>query len=244
MNVNNSECINKYKTLAYNKKHLFISGSISTGKTMLCNLLFEYLDYYTPVAYIKEYIDYNTDGEFKLKLLHDGLISNFEFQNYILDCYETQLNSSIYEDADIVIWDRHPIESLEVFCATNNSICNEQRLKLRLRIEQLSRRYQIPQLTNKNVGVINADTSRISTEVIEEALVNTFIHPLLLGLSNGSIYVFLFCSDTNTQFKRLTKRNRTPEIESYKSKEDLNILNNQYALFYTELVQQKLNQIN
>ncbi|EDR26169.1 hypothetical protein, conserved [Entamoeba dispar SAW760] len=244
MNVNNSECINKCKTYTYKKQHIFISGSISVGKTMLCNLLFEYLDYYTPIAYIKEYIDYNNDGEFTLKHLHDSLISNFEFQNYVLDCYETQLNSSIYEDADIVIWDRHPIESLEVFCANNNSLSNEQRQKLKLRIEQLSRRYQIPQLTNKDVSVINIDTSRISTELIEEALVNTFIHPLLLGLSDGSIYVFLFCSDTNTQFKRLTKRNRTPEIELYKSKEDLNDLNNQYALFYTNLVRKKLNQTN
>ncbi|EMH76714.1 deoxyuridine 5'-triphosphate nucleotidohydrolase domain containing protein [Entamoeba histolytica HM-1:IMSS-B] len=119
--TSNSPQLNKVPTqqpypYPFRKQHIFLGGSIATGKSTLGSAIYNYVSNYTEAVFIREYIDYNHSGEEMLKKLFNNIITNFEFQKYILQCYEDQLNSLDYEEADFVIWDRHPIESLEIFC--------------------------------------------------------------------------------------------------------------------------------
>ncbi|EDR27730.1 hypothetical protein EDI_113690 [Entamoeba dispar SAW760] len=232
----NNKLISKYE---YKKQHIFIGGGIATGKTTMLNLLNEYMDYYTNTLLIKEYIDYDKEGVIKLKQLFNGLITDYEFQTYVLNCYEKHLNSPIYENADFILWDRHPSEALEIFCKDENSLSKEERNKLKQRLEQIYRRYEIPLLTNNDVSIINIDTSRISVEIAQEALINIFIHSAMLGITDGSIFVLLYCGDLEAQFKRVVKRGRQVELETYKKKEDLSKINQCYINFYVKLITEK-----
>ncbi|EKE37533.1 hypothetical protein ENU1_193710 [Entamoeba nuttalli P19] len=245
-NTNYENSINNDQVLQYNfgKQHFFIGGSIGTGKTTLVNLILEYMDFYSHTVVIKEFINYDKGGEIKLHHLHNRLISNYEFQQYVLDCYEKQLNSELYEEADFVLWVRHPIESLEIFCKNNDSLSVKERSQLDLRMKQMCRRYSIPNIRDKSVAVLNVDTSRLSIEIIQEAIINTYIHPAMLGIMERDLYVFLFCGDTDTQFKRIKKRGRTVELEQYKKKEDLFSLNDVYYMFYSNIIEEKLKQSN
>ncbi|GAB1228244.1 hypothetical protein ENUP19_0382G0008 [Entamoeba nuttalli] len=167
-----------------------------------------------------------------LNKLFNNAITNYEFQKYILQCYEDQLNSLDYEEADFVIWDRHPAESLEIFCDVDKMLTNVQKERLKMQIEYLCKRYQIPSISENTVNMIKLDTSYLDFIELEQLVLSEYICSLLLGEFDADYYFLLYCSNMDVQFKRLLKRNRQPETSRYKYKEQLLPLNNTYMNFF------------
>lgn len=92
---------------------IFISGTIGAGKSTVIDKLMDVFD--NKPFLIKEYIDYDQDGEKKLNQFLRNEISAFEFQRYVIDCVFSQfvdfLNNYSHQ-TNIIIWERHPLESL------------------------------------------------------------------------------------------------------------------------------------
>ncbi|EDR26898.1 hypothetical protein, conserved [Entamoeba dispar SAW760] len=234
---NNSSPVNKIPAkqpypYQFRKQHIFLGGSIATGKSTLGSAIYNYISNYTEVIFIREYIDYDPFGEEMLKKLFNNAITNYEFQKYILQCYEDQLNSLDYEEADFVIWDRHPTESLEIFCNDDKMLTNEQKERLKIQIEYLCKRYQIPSITKNTVNMIKLDTSYLDIIELEQLVLSDYICSLLLGEIDTDYYFLLYCSNIDIQFKRLLNRNRQSETSRYKYKEHLLPLNNTYMNFF------------
>lgn len=96
---------------------IFISGTIGAGKSTVIDKL---LDVYDNKPFlIKEYIDYDQDGEKKLNEFIRGEITPFQFQKYVVDCAFNQFITFMNmpdKESNVVVWERHPMESL-IFAA-------------------------------------------------------------------------------------------------------------------------------
>ena len=116
----------KLKIMEY--QFIFISGSIGAGKSTVIDKL---RDVYDNKPYlIKEYIDYDQCGETKLNEFLEQKITPFEFQKYVVDCAFNQFVSIMNDSnkqSNIVIWERHPMESL-IFAAQKLPVSELERL--------------------------------------------------------------------------------------------------------------------
>lgn len=216
----------------YSKRHIFLSGGVAVGKTSTINLLHDYFTNRDEFLFVREYIDYDSDGIGQLERLQRGCITNYQFQMYVLKCYEEQLNCVEFEDAEIIIWERHPFEALNIFCKNDQTLTTKERLKLELRLDALCDKYEIPKLEGNTFDYYDFDTCVFKTEYVSNFIIGDVIYPMLMGEYERNVFIFLYCSELNEQFDRLIGRGRNIEIEVYKQKEDLLMINNEYFGFY------------
>ena len=98
-----------------------LNGAPGVGKTTLLNL-FKLL---IPNSFIiPEYIDELEDADMKLKQYLEGTISAYQFQDYILDYFESvanRLTNSIY---DYIFVERTPIEG--ILCFAHRDLINQR----------------------------------------------------------------------------------------------------------------------
>ncbi|EMS11830.1 hypothetical protein KM1_216130 [Entamoeba histolytica HM-3:IMSS] len=221
------------------KHHLFISGSVATGKTTIFYKLKNKLCSEDNVYFINEYIDYDSEGEIFLRNLFADRISNFEFQHYIIDCYEKQLKSEEYNSADLIIWERHPFDALTVFCSNDNSLNIEEKYNINQRLTTLCAQYEIPLISDENTSLSSLDTSRISLTTAHEVILNSYIYPTLGGFIEYNLYLFFYCSNEFDQIKRINKRGRISEITKYKRVQDIIPLNTLYSNMYLSVRRKK-----
>lgn len=222
------------------KHHLFISGSVATGKTTIINKLKNKLCSDDNVYFINEYIDYDNEGEIFLRNLFEDRISNFEFQHYIIDCYEKQLKSEEYNLADLIIWERHPFDALTVFCSNDSSLTIEEKYNINQRLTTLCTQYKIPLITDENTSLTSLNTSRISLTTAQEVILNSYIYPTLGGSIGYDLYLFFYCSNEFDQIKRINKRGRISEITRYKRVQDIIPLNTLYSNMYLSVWRRRL----
>lgn len=232
INTNTTYLTSEESDCEFTKQHIFISGSIAVGKTTVMKCLNEYLHEREDIKFIKEYIDYNADGEKYLEKLHNGEISNYQFQLYVIQCYDKQLNTIDYEESDVVIWERHPLEALDIFCKEDITLTDKERLEIILRIETLCDKYKIPQLIENNINYISIDTNSFRSEQISYFIISEIIYQMLLGEYENNVLILLFCSNIDEQFNRIIKRGRSIELKKYKISEDLLKINNNYFEFF------------
>ena len=220
------------KDIQYTKQHIILSGGIAVGKTSVIKHLHDYFLDRDEFMFIQEYIDYDTKGIEWLEKLQRGYISNYHFQMYVLDCYEKQLNRVEFEDAEIIIWERHPSEALKIFCKNDQTLTTNERIKLEMRLDTLCDKYQIPKFEGDTFDYYDFDTCVFNSEYVSRFIIGEIIYPILLGEYSSDSFVFLYCGDLDEQFERLIKRGRSIEIGVYKHKEDLLMINNIYFGFY------------
>ena len=216
------------------KQHIFLSGSVGVGKTTAIKTFDEVYGNFVNCIVIKEFIDYDTEGEARLAACADGKMTLFDFQLYILDMLEQQLNSDDYDGARLVVWERHPEEAIEIF-STDLSIV--ERKKLKDRLEMLSDLYNFPMLKNKKdfqkLTFNSLDVSDMFVaDVIYDIIKASFSEEAKSKVPKA-MYVFLFIPNYNVaeQYQRIMKRGRTCEIEKYKNLINLANLNLQYLKF-------------
>lgn len=216
--------------------HIFLSGSVGVGKT---TALKAFLDVYAPLVnciVIQEYIDYDDEGEAKFNQWIDGKLTLLEFQMYILDCFEAQLDSPLYHCAKVCIWERHPQEALEIFAKDLPII---QKMKFMERLKKLSEMYEFPLLDTgkrKEFNKITFNTLDVSDMFIADVLYDTIRATLCKEAATNlplGFYIFLYIPNNcvDSQYDRIVKRGRVHEIERYKNVHALIDVNNQYQEF-------------
>lgn len=90
------------------KKFIFVSGPIGAGKSTTVEELAVLLGNDNPTV-IKEYIDYDKEGDLRLNEYLRGDMECIDFQMYILKCYEEQFKTAT---GNVIIMERHPFEGL------------------------------------------------------------------------------------------------------------------------------------
>ena len=152
--------------------YVFFSGAVGVGKSTLMNSMKLMLNQ-KKILIIKEYIDYHkTIGDILLGKLKEGKISDWDFQNYILDCYEAQFSKITNEE--IILVERHPSEALEVFIKrSQNRMQPYYENKIEERINNLMKKYSIPELGscmseryNTSIFTVKAIIEDFNTKII------------------------------------------------------------------------------
>lgn len=182
-------------------KYLFLCGSIGVGKSFLLEKLQEYY-VLKKVLFIKEYIDWDENGDNKLNEFLEGKVTALDFQYYIVNSYFEQLISRDYE---LIVFERHPIESL-LFASQKLTI--EELFKLYCYIKNMCELYKVPLPENCFYDYIENKDAEASIKEITE-LVKMY----------PSVLIHLTV-DEYEQGKRLMKRGRFSDKE-YLSDENL-----------------------
>lgn len=143
---------------------VFFSGAIGVGKSSIMmgfKIMLNKKSYFT----VKEYIDYQPKiGEALLKMNKEGNLSDYEFQNYILDCYEAQLTK--IRNEEIVLFERHPMEALGVFVkGMRAKMTDEEKNEIENRILFMLEKFQIPDLRECYVDRYNTSIFSIKSVI-------------------------------------------------------------------------------
>ena len=220
--------------MQYTKQHIFLSGSVGVGKTTaLKTFNDEYGDCVSCIV-IKEYIDYDEEGEARLEAFTKGNLPLYDFQVYILDMLEQQLNCDDYESARVVVWERHPEEALEIF---STEMDEKHKEKLLDRIEMMSRVYEFPLLKDrKKFAKLTFNTLDVSDVFIADVIydvIKASISVEAVEKVPKVMYIFLYIPNFNIgeHYKRILKRGRVSEIDKFKNMINLASLNMQYLEF-------------
>lgn len=196
-------------------KFIFVSGSIGVGKsTFISEIIKRFAD--QNVTIIKEYIDYDPDGNQKLNNFLERDISPMEFQKYIIQCYLDQIMNN--KHSDIFIFERHPMESL-IF-AKSSFESNYEFDLLKNYITNLCSRLRIPyQHENQIIDI------RHTSDTDYDAIYKNIIK------GTGIITCYLSV-DLDIQFYRIAKRSRESD-NIYLEEENLHYLNEINRLYHT-----------
>lgn len=215
--------------------HYFISGSIGVGKSAAINALMVNYSEKIKLYYVREYIDYDCFGPKMLDDWISGKMSLLDFQFYIVNCFREQLETEEYTNAKFVIWERHPLEALEVFSKNMNK---EDKEKLREVIRCLLEEFDVPEIST----VIRARAIKISTycltsNSIADIIYNDIINNIA-NIKDTATFVFLYVPKPfiTEQQKRIFKRNRPMEVMAYQDISQLQKINDNYAAFANEFL--------
>lgn len=149
--TNNLPDINNSKV---NRRYLFLSGTIGAGKsTLLSKLKGVFANY--GVSLIKEYIDYDLQGDSKLNDFLKGNISCMDFQVYVLQCYQRQIREAT---GNLLIFERHPMENI-IFASC--SLSPEQLKALWRMTKHMCELEEIPMPWNVPLHVYDTDDNGV-----------------------------------------------------------------------------------
>ena len=220
--------------MSVNKLHIFLSGSVGVGKTTALTTFDSVYGDFVNMVIIREYIDYDVEGEARLTACQKGDLALFDFQMYIIDLLEQQLNTDSYDVAKVVVWERHPEEAIEIF---SSELTVDEKKKLKDRLDMLSELYGFPLLKErKDFSKLTFNSLNVSDMFIADVMYD-IIKASMSEESKGKIpkamYVFLFIPNFNLKehYKRIVSRGRSCEIERYKNLINLANLNLIYLKF-------------
>ena len=188
--------------------YIFFSGGIGVGKTTSMTAM-KVMMARKNYAIIKEYIDYHPNiGDTLLSKNKEGKLSDFEFQKYILDCYESQLSKITNEE--IVFVERHPIEALEIFVKNSkNRMPYTLEKELEERIREMMVKYEIPEINECYLNKYN--TSLFSIKAIIENLNNKIIDHLNFPREGKFGEICYLTAYTRDMMQRVNQRGRVSE---------------------------------
>lgn len=205
------------------KFHVFIDGSVGVGKTtLLLNLVDKFEG--SSIFCIREYIDYKgipeNEAEERLAAVLRGEASNFDFQKFILGITELQLGCEEYKRASIILWERHPLKSLEVFAKT--TVTHDQYELLFRQCKEMLDNYDVPDSITYNI----IDTSKKSKQLVSDIAYQCIITKMVYNTKY--IALKLRCSNILDQLGRIISRGRACERKQYADISKLKKLNNAY----------------
>ncbi|EDR22542.1 hypothetical protein EDI_088270 [Entamoeba dispar SAW760] len=218
------------------KNHYFLCGGVAVGKTTVMKELCNIIKTRVKTCFIKEYIDLDFMGESLLQRLKEGKMSNFEFQSYVLNCFETQLRSKEYSEAVIVVWERHPEEALKIFCSSPNALTISERYGLLEKLAKLKKTFDIPEISDDTSYLFKINTYYYGPRYIAESIYTQQMIPRIFDKGKSNYFYLLYCDPVEEQLKRIKTRGRKVEIATYKNVFDLAPINDAYEdLFDTVL---------
>ena len=181
-------------------KVIGIYGTVGSGKSTLL----EEIKSSIPNSYvIPEYIDALDDAENKLKAYLEGSMPAYDFQQYVLDYFESvseELKNSHY---DFIFVERLPVEGIQFFAKldlNNKRITNEEYEELLKRAKSLTF-YPDPS-TEKSITI---KTDLLSPFQISQLALNYI----------QTVRIIKLKASLNTIKERIIKRGRSCELEHY-----------------------------
>lgn len=178
---------------------IVITGPIGAGKSTLCSLLEQKLN----LEYIREYIDLE-NGENMLAKFKNGEISNQVFQDYILDCFDSQLQQS---KTKVVIMERMPQEGPIIFCNNDKSILDKAS-KLQMKY------FKKTNNPMRVITVINSGQSpkKLMNEVLGRIFGTKYVsYDNIKILEKTSGVIIYLKTSSEICLNRIKLRNRAPE---------------------------------
>ncbi|BFU18761.1 deoxyuridine 5'-triphosphate nucleotidohydrolase domain containing protein [Entamoeba histolytica HM-1:IMSS-B] len=216
--------------------HIFISGSVGVGKSTIMEKLVSLLSNEFRVYQMKEYIDIDINGRSRLKEAQEGIISKYTFHKYIIYWYKQQAKSSDFTSADIVLWERHPIEAHDIFCSGTEGISEMEKEDLNNEIINFCKEYSIPLAHKGYCEVKMLDTANQAVNTLVETIYTDVISKIKMDEHQFNFTFFLYCSDIEVQYKRITVRGRNSEIQFYMNRENLYCINKIYFDYFIEVM--------
>lgn len=189
--------------------YVFFSGAVAVGKSSLMASM-KLMLARKKFIMIKEFIDYQPNiGELLLSQNKAGKISDFEFQNYVLDCYEAQLNKITNEE--FVLMERHPLEALGVFvkCAIFKMPFEHQR-ELEDRIHRIMEKFQVPDLRDCNMNKYNSSLFTIKS-IVEDFNIQLIKHYSLTDEQRKYGDICYLETNVDDMILRIVQRGRQSE---------------------------------
>lgn len=227
-----------YSVNASDKKvlHFFLSGSIGVGKTTVIDYLKKKMLGNDTFYFVQEYIDFDPDGKQMLERSLDGSLSLKDFQLYIVDQFYFQMqkfHENIHSDIAVCIWERHPMEALEVFARELN---NDDKAVVLKAICKMLDDFHIPHLNGCDITMINS----FNTAAITPMFVSDWAYNTILDMMASDVHVHCWCllrCDLAgvEQYARIRRRGRSCEINEYAGNNKLMQLNIYYKSLYQRL---------
>ncbi|ELP90394.1 deoxyguanosine kinase, putative [Entamoeba invadens IP1] len=195
-----------------NKKvsFLIITGGVGVGKSTLIHRL-ETL-YQNKIGIVKEFIDFSpTKGKAYLEDFLRGKMNCFEFQCFVLDCYNQQLKV-LCSTKSIVVLERGPFDSVGVFTKqslVDGGITQDGYDRLMQKVRELETQYGIP--SSSHLKIERKDMATLD----EESVFNSIKNNIFKTVENSSdLLVYLYSSNPQKQLQNIAKRGR-PEERNY-----------------------------
>lgn len=217
--------------------HCFVAGSIAVGKTTTLDYLKKRFIGNDGIYFMKEYIDYREDGKEMLAKSLSGEISLIDFQKYIVKAFMDQLlemrKKSCY-GTQVVIWERHPLEALEIFART---LGDEDKDLLSVEIHLMMSEFGIPDLNGDEITyLLSFDTRMVTPMHIADCLYNHLLDCIASDVAIH-MWVFLHCDVSAVeQLNRIQIRGRDCEIKEYLNNNKLIKINTYYYHLYKRMV--------
>ena len=193
-----------------------LNGPVASGKTTLLNELSNLL----PNSYvIPEYYDALDDAHDRLNDYLEGVYPAYDFQDYILDYFDTVANQLANSSYDFIFVERSPVEGILFFAKhdLDTNRLTQAQYNLLLQRAQLMSFYPNP-LDNDNAMTLFTDN--LSAEQLAQ-----FILPLLSRIRTIKLRASLF-----TLRYRIQQRGRLCEIEHYNDKYMREMIDSYYRL--------------
>ena len=181
---------------------IVLNGPVGCGKTTILNELKAHL----PNCYIvSEYIDVLDNAETKLKDYLEGSITAVDFQNYILDYYESVANQLKDSTYDYILVERSPVEGIVFFAKLdliNHRLTQAQYDYLLTRAQSLT--FYPNSLTD---NAITISTDYMSPNQITQLIISM--------ISDFKVGIVKLRASLPTLKRRIQQRGRECELEHY-----------------------------
>ena len=194
-----------------------IYGPVGSGKSTLL----EEIKPYIPNSFIiPEYIDALPDAETKLKEYLEGTISAYDFQQYVLDYFESVANELKNSSYDFIFVERLPVEGIQFFAKLdlmNKRITSEQYEALLKRAQSLTF-YPDPSSIDSD-QTITILTNHLSPFQISQKVLQCLLLPTGCFGDNRfhlqDVRIIKLKASLKTIKERINKRGRQCELEHY-----------------------------
>jgi len=193
-----------------------LNGPVGCGKTTLLNELSQQL----PNVYvIPEYYDVLNDAHDRLNDYLEGIYPAYDFQDYILDYFDSVANQLANSSYDYIFVERSPVEGILFFAKhdLDTNRLTQAQYNLLLQRAQLMSFYPNP-LDNDNA--ITLFTDNLSPSQLVQ-----FIIPLLSRIRTIKLRASLF-----TLRNRIHQRGRMCEIDHYNDEYMRSMINSYYHM--------------
>ena len=182
-----------YRKELTERTFIFLCGTIGAGKSTLLEQLGKLFVNANPTL-IKEYIDYDPEGDKQLNDYFRGNITCIDFQRYILQCYQKQIRES---NSKLLIFERHPMENL-IFASYSMS---PEQLKGLWRMTKIMCEIEgIPMPWECAIQIFDADNKEVADRIYE------------ISKDTYNILCHLEVSDS-LQYYRLISRGRESDLK-------------------------------
>lgn len=139
---------------------------------------------------------------------------------FILKCYKEQLER-LPQNLDIVLWERHPRESLSTFFRGSPA----EKQKLEMLLDDTMAEYKIPY---PMYSLPPYDLTKLEPVLFDAEFPIILYHADLYLKHEPCIYIFLICADAEVQLQRIIRRGRPSELSVYHEIRDLKDINDKY----------------